>query len=158
MQIRLAVAAGFLLVFLGACTHLDSDTQTSAADNNALELLTHVDHWRLVELHGRPVTSGQRSPTLKFDNDGKRMSGFSGCNRYAGQFELGAKQELRFSRTVSTKMACMEPTVEDEFLQTLETVDSYHTDGISLSLHRARMRTLAIFEAVRPVAEMRQGE
>jgi heat shock protein HslJ len=54
-----------------------------------------------------------------------------------------------FSQIVSTEMACMEGMeTETQFLEVLNSVDSYDVTGDRLVLNKARMAPLARFEAV----------
>ncbi|CAG0998676.1 Lipoprotein NlpE [Methylophilaceae bacterium] len=124
-------------------------------ENSAADALAQAGHWRLVELMGKSLETGRsdseasaKAPTLKFDVASSRISGFSGCNRYSGQYALGAGQRLRFSGIAATQMACLDTTVESEYLKSLNMTDSYYLVGNRLQLNRARMRTLAVFEAV----------
>ncbi|MBA2458708.1 MAG: META domain-containing protein [Gemmatimonadales bacterium] len=62
--------------------------------------------WSLVELNGAPAPlgAGDRPATLTL-GDSARASGFGGCNRIAGSYEL-AGDSLRFGPLISTRMAC----------------------------------------------------
>lgn len=75
-----------------------------------------------------------------------RAAGNSGCNSFTGSYELKDGSRIRFSQMASTKMACMDMTIEQEFLNILQSADSYWFDGATLVLNRARMAPLARFE------------
>jgi heat shock protein HslJ len=51
----------------------------------------------------------------------------------------------------TTKMACPEMTVESGFLAALSRIDNYSVSGDKLSLNRARMAPLLVFERVADV-------
>ncbi len=107
--------------------------------------------WRLVELMGRPVpkpADGPPAPSLIFEKDGT-MHGFAGCNSFGGAYEYKEGSRLSFSKIAATMMACLDMTVETEFLKVLGEVDSCYVDEQKLSLNKARMAPLARFEAVK---------
>ncbi len=52
-----------------------------------------------------PVGAGGRYLTMRFDADGARVSGFSGCNQYNAQYTVTG-DSIAFGPVVSTKMAC----------------------------------------------------
>jgi copper homeostasis protein (lipoprotein) len=107
-------------------------------------------YWKLIELNGKPVVvkEGMREPHLILKSDGK-VNGHGGCNGFFGEYELNEQtMRVHFSKIGSTLMACLEPTVEDEFHKVLNTVDNFSTDGDNLSLNKARMAPLARFKVV----------
>ena len=75
---------------------------------------------------------------IDFTSDGK-ISGSGGCNRYFGGWGIleGTKDTIRIWRTGSTKMACPEPimTQEYRFLEELSRVSRYATEGKELRLY-----------------------
>ena len=52
---------------------------------------------------------------------------------------------IHFEQGISTLMACPDNT-EDEYVKVLNTVDNLSTDGKRLTLNKARMAPLAVFE------------
>lgn len=80
--------------------------------------------WNLVELNGRSISSTS-PPTMTFLDEGNRVAGFGGCNRYNSGFEQNGAM-FRFHQAVSTKMACMGGgmDIESEFLKTFAEVAS----------------------------------
>lgn len=75
---------------------------------------------------------------IVFSADGK-ISGSGGCNRYFGGWghPEGVKDALRIWRTGSTRMACPEPilTQEYRFLEELARVSTYRIEGNELRLY-----------------------
>ena len=106
-------------------------------------------YWKLVELNGHPVTPGPNDTYITLKRDGQRVIGSGGCNRLAGTYTLGAMNRVRFSQIASTEMACMDGMdTERQFLDVLNSVDSYNVKADRLVLNKARMVPLARFEAV----------
>jgi len=63
--------------------------------------------WRVEQLDGRPLAglAPAQSPTLQFAASERRVAGYTGCNRFAGSYELDGN-DLRFSQLATTRMAC----------------------------------------------------
>jgi putative lipoprotein len=63
--------------------------------------------WTLVELGGAPVTpdADGRRPSLRLDGATARFTGFGGCNRLSGAYELDGGT-LRFPTIGATRMYC----------------------------------------------------
>lgn len=90
--------------------------------------------WRLIELNGAAVNTTKAY--LEFDREAKRFAGNGGCNRIAGSFELDGTN-LKFSRAISTRMACLDnevQQVETNFLKGLEQTTNYQIQGNTLRL------------------------
>ncbi len=76
--------------------------------------------WRAESVTGLPVLPGVAS-TLAFSEDGGRVAGDAGCNRYGGPLAV-EDGELRVGPLVATRVACAPPPTEQErrFLTALE--------------------------------------
>jgi len=115
------------------------------------EGLAAPSSWRLTEIMGKPVPpplEGQSPPSLTFNGATGRVNGFAGCNTFSGRVQFKPGNGIRFEEMVATLKACLEPTVESEFLRALDMADNYNLDGQKLVLNKARMAPLARFEAV----------
>jgi len=107
-------------------------------------------YWKLVKLQNRKIETaeGEREAFLVFSSAENRIHGNSGCNMFNGGYEFTEMNRIKFSKMASTMMACPDMETEREFLQVLETADSYSLKGDTLLLNRARMAPLARFEHV----------
>ncbi|MGA6826371.1 META domain-containing protein [Nitrospira sp. NS4] len=79
--------------------------------------------WRVVELSGHPVATplhGER-PFILFDQAKQQVTGYAGCNRFFGGYELDGAA-LTFGPIGATKMACpdLEAGLETEFFKVLD--------------------------------------
>lgn len=86
-----------------------------------------------------PAANDPRPITLQFDATEKRVSGFSGCNRFSGSYTLEQNQ-ISFGPLMSTKMACADAarnTTEQTFLDALSRTDSYLYENDTLTLFDA---------------------
>jgi heat shock protein HslJ len=84
--------------------------------------LTGVE-WRVSELSGHSVVPSvdRQQPFIIFDEAKKQASGYAGCNRFFGEYELKGVA-LTFGQIGVTKRACpdLEEAVETEFLKVLD--------------------------------------
>lgn len=119
--------------------------QTSVAEHK----LTGV-RWKLTELMGQavPTTEPDLTPYLQFGEDG-RVSGFAGCNQFTGAYETEGLR-LTFKPMASTQKACLNASVEQQFLSTLQGIDNYSLNDSGLALYKARTAALLRFTVVQP--------
>ena len=107
-------------------------------------------YWKLTRIAYQPIllAPGQREPYLVLQAQDRKLTGYAGCNRMTGSYAL-TENELRFSQTATTKMACVKGMdTEDEFLKALDEVRQWHIDGEHLTLSNEYGAVLAVFEAV----------
>lgn len=106
--------------------------------------------WKLSELMGQAITATEpdQTPYLEFGED-NRVSGFSGCNQFTGAYEAKGLS-LSFKPMATTQKACLNASVEEQFLQTIQGVDNYTVNESGLALYKARTAALVRFSAVTP--------
>ena len=93
-----ALAVGAL-----ACSRHDPPDVTATADSTRLV----STEWQLVDLlqQPAPLGAGNKPVTLRLTSADARVSGFGGCNRYAGSYAVRG-DSLRFGPVLMTRMAC----------------------------------------------------
>lgn len=106
-------------------------------------------YWKLIELNGQPVlpAAEQKEVRIILTSEGKRVTGFSGCNRFTGGYRVKGNQ-VEFSHVASTRMACME-TMEQEmlFLSALGNTKQFKINDEKLFMYDADGKLLFCFEA-----------
>jgi heat shock protein HslJ len=101
--------------------------------------------WNLAELDGAPIQpTGQRVPYLRLDGGQKRASGFAGCNRMSGEYQLDG-EKVRFPALISTKMACPDLELENGFMIALNVTTGWRIMDSKLELLGAEGQVLARF-------------
>jgi len=107
-------------------------------------------YWKLVEIQGKAVVDGttQKEPYIRLNTEENRVEASGGCNGMGGTYELSDPNRIKFSQLIGTMMACENMEVENGLRRALESADSYHLQGDTLQLFRARMAPLARFVAV----------
>lgn len=125
----------------------NNKANTPESTNEVTSVLANTK-WKLKKLMGRdPENKSNKDFLLVFDAEG-RFSAFVGCNNLGGKYEIKEGNQILFGKVISTMMACVDMTTEQEFKKILEIVDSYTINDKKLSLNKARMAPLATFEAV----------
>jgi heat shock protein HslJ len=83
--------------------------------------------WKLVALNGKPLDpKPPMIPQFTMMEDGSRIAGFSGCNRFMGTYSLSDDKLSFNSDFVMTRKACVKMgDVESEFVKALQSVDSW---------------------------------
>ncbi len=94
------------ILILVAITGLLACTQRPAQTGGDTSSLTGIE-WKVTQLEGQPAAlgAGGKPATLQLDETEHRATGFGGCNRFAGNYQLG-EADLTFSALMMTKMAC----------------------------------------------------
>jgi len=107
-------------------------------------------YWKLIELNGKKITAEQQAKEahVVLKTEENRITGNGGCNSFFGTYQLLPGDRIQISPLGSTKMACLNDNVEDEFLKILAIADNYTIKNDTLSLNKARMAPLAKFELV----------
>lgn len=126
---------------------LADTSQTAVAQTTPLE----GTYWKLVELNGQPVAMGEnqsREQHMILQASDSTVKGHGGCNGFGGNYELKAGDRIKFSKLVSTMMACDNTETENAFFKVLENADNYNLMNDTLVLNKARMAPLARFKAV----------
>jgi len=132
-----------LLLTLGACAMEGGRTAAPATPLVGT-------NWLLTKLGEAPVTveAGQREPFLQLQASDGRVSGYAGCNMFAGPYQLSGDQ-LTFGPLAMTRMACPPPgmAVEGGYANALREAKGYKITGSQLALIDASGKTLASFAA-----------
>jgi heat shock protein HslJ len=94
------------------------------------------DIWVLEELSGFKVfvTDFQKElPRIEINSSENKFMGFGGCNAISGSI-FYEKDLLRFSKVISTMMACAPGNKEDQFIQALQSTTTYNIGDNRLTL------------------------
>jgi heat shock protein HslJ len=141
------------LFFLGACggppkeeappPKADASPEAPASKESSAAGPTAVlagTIWRLVELGGKPAPGEQdgKSPTLQLGTDGNRASGFAGCNRMSGTWEVRG-DSLRLGPFALTRMACFKGMdLEQAYVDALQETRTFRLSAQGLELFGER--------------------
>lgn len=84
------------------------------------------DIWGVVELNGINPLSQDCEQTLELNLNELTVLGKAGCNDFRGQFKTAdGTNAITFENLISTRKTCPNQALEDTYLQTLESIDSY---------------------------------
>lgn len=107
------------------------------------------DIWVLEELNGYKVfaTDFQKEmPRIEINSAENKFMGYGGCNSITGQIFF-EKDVLRFTKVVSTLMACPQGNKEGEFLKALQSTTAYSIENNQLTLSNPSGK-LVVFKKV----------
>ena len=107
------------------------------------------DIWVLEELNGYKVFASdfqKEMPRIEINSTENRFSGYGGCNAISGQI-FYEKDVLRFTRVLSTLMACPQGNKESEFTKALQSTTTYSIGNNQLVLLNPSGK-LAVFKKV----------
>ncbi len=100
-----------------------------------------MKEWKVIKLKGlEQITS---APSLNFQEEDNRLSGFAGCNNYFSTYILSGN-EINFEKTGSTRKLCPDMTVEDTFFKLLPEVARYEVVKKELYLYDKNDEVLII--------------
>lgn len=102
------------------------------------------DIWVLEELNGYRVFASdfqKEMPRIEINSTENRFSGYGGCNAISGQI-FYEKDVLRFTRVLSTLMACPQGNKESEFTKALQSTTTYSIENNRLTLSNPSAKLL----------------
>lgn len=75
--------------------------------------------WTVIKIKGLEQLSS--SPTMTFEKEDPKVSGFAGCNNYFSSYEI-SENTLSFGPAGATRKLCPDMSVEDSFLKQLPNI------------------------------------
>ena len=87
--------------------------------------------WNLTSFQGQksPHGADNKRLTIQFEDSGRKVFGFAGCNRYSGTYRQNGST-LELGPLISTKMACAgQMELESAYLQALNSVNHWEIKG-----------------------------
>lgn len=80
--------------------------------------------WQVVELNGKTIDPEKKHPVLNLDVARLELTGSTGCNRLMGKIEYSEDHTniIRFLNVATTRRACLDMRLEQEFLEALNNV------------------------------------
>lgn len=113
-----AIALGVFALAMHACTSGPDDTRLDLPDANPIaEAVRKAQQdwpwivgteWELFAVQGEPPLAGTRV-SLSFKPDETWVTGFTGCNRFTGEYIRRGENGIRIGPLASTKVFCNQP-------------------------------------------------
>ena len=137
-----------------ALTQLDDSGNIIEGDLASLYILNKIEKqeiaftdtkWKLVKLMGKDIKDSKAF--ISFATEDNRFFGNNSCNNFNGTFEVKNETQLKLSEAATTRMACPDMTMETQFMEVLNTADNFSLHGKTMTLNKAKMAPLAVFEA-----------
>ncbi|MCK9163434.1 MAG: META domain-containing protein [Bacteroidales bacterium] len=129
-----------------SCSVFKKNDYPSYDKNQPNQIISlYQTEWELVKIgSSRPkLTDTDEKITIVFSKNNSHFAGFSGCNRYGGQFNI-KRENLSLENVFSTKMACPEMNMrfENNYLNVLNKVNGYIIIGDTLFLNKGERPAL----------------
>lgn len=109
-------------------------------------------YWKLKTLEGKEIKmekNQEREIYFTLKADATRVTGFSGCNTFTGEYILNEGNRIHFANIAVTLKVCPDVAInESDFLEVFKLADNYTINKDTLSLNVGRRAPLAVFEAV----------
>jgi len=108
------------------------DSSKKAIENNSKIQETLSETYFITHLGDNDVSSYKLNIT--FDETSNKITGFAGCNSFFGSYSVD-NNTISFSNMASSKKYCQETmAIEDQFLKSLNSVDSFSISDSMISL------------------------
>ncbi len=146
MQMPGYVAALFVALLLAGCA--GSSVPGEPGGDVVAMPLTNT-YWQLEVVAGEevPETGSEQKAHILFLDDG-RVTGYSGCNQYMGNYRVEG-ENLLFDSMSSTRMACDDNLIEELLFAAFAKTVGVYLEGTELRLLGEDGEELAVFEASR---------
>ena len=139
-----------VLIFFTGCnsnekknTELEETTAEIEANNEPNEFTD--TKWKLVTLlMGQDITDDKAF--ISFATEDNRVFGNNSCNNFTGTYEIKEGSQIILSKIATTMMSCPDMTIGEQFMAVLEKADNYSLNGNYMTLNKAKMAPLAVFE------------
>ena len=105
--------------------------------------ITLNNKWKVVSMRG--FEDLKINPTIQFDANEKKISGFAGCNNYFGNYDPESNQ-LDLSKMGMTRKMCPDMTIENTFTNHLRNVSYYKIENKALSFYNTNNEALITCE------------
>lgn len=105
--------------------------------------------WSIVEINGAAVVPavGQEYPSIGFETATGKVYGNSSCNRFHGTFDTNTTPgKLDLSALASTRMMCMDMTLENNVMNALKNVSGYKKIGNKIALTNSLNRPVVLLD------------
>ena len=103
--------------------------------------------WMLVKLYGKNVKGTAETHYLIFHEENNQIEAKAACNQLTFGYKIKNGLRLEITPGISTMMACPDE-VEETFKKMMLEIDNFSVTEKTLTLNKARMAPLAVFELV----------
>jgi heat shock protein HslJ len=124
--------------------NLEESKTTKTTDSSEGKYSLSETKWILVQLNNKDVPRKDKENYINLNSKSGTFNAFAGCNGINGSYVMEKSTKLIFSKIESTRMACKDGSLENEFLKALESSQTYTINDDELLLFNGR-RQLAKF-------------
>ncbi|MDO7172260.1 META domain-containing protein [Mariniflexile sp. AS56] len=146
----IVLSACALLILFTSCNTSKKTNETHSKDQTPEMSMTKEPvsieniKWKLVTLMGQDVSD--KEAFITFSSEDHRVYGDGSCNTFNGTYQLQDGGRITISKIAATLKACVDMQIENQFMGVLEKADNFSLSGTKMTLNKARMAPLAVFE------------
>lgn len=126
-------------IYVGLMVMLLASCAIRKSSNSGVSTLVGKQ-WQLVELNGKPVAAkvNGKTPFLRLEENNGRYSASGGCNGIGGEYTLEKNNGIKFSRGMSTMMACADMSIENGLRTLFDEADTYNVHENTMTLSKGK--------------------
>lgn len=122
---------GILILTLTACSTANTSTKETKSEL--------IGEWKLQNNNSNTLGLGEKPVSIAFDAEEKdKISGFAGCNYFGGMYTK-SEGYLTFSDIYTTRRACPDLDIEQQFLDLINNVNRFEIQGNDLYLYQDKL-------------------
>lgn len=135
------LAAAIVVVLVSSCV-MKKQVETTSTQITGKK-------WQLIEVEGKVISEkvNGKMPYLELGTDGNYLAN-GGCNGIGGTYEWKKNEGIKFSRGMSTMMACKDMSAEYGLQNMFEKADHYRVENNKLIFTQGNGTALAKFKMV----------
>jgi heat shock protein HslJ len=118
--------------------NLDESKTIKTTDPSEGKYSLSETKWILVQLNNKEVPRKEKENYINLNSKMGTFSAYAGCNGINGSYVMEKSTNLIFSKISSTRMACKDGSLENEFLQSLENSQTYTINENELLLFNGK--------------------
>lgn len=137
----------FILLFaLSACSN-----QQNQQKKDLEQMMRLHNLWSLVSIYEAPPKEDEpleKQPFMELHLENEEAMGNGPCNNFNAKLIVEAPNIIRLDGIVTTRMACVNLRLENDFFQALEQIHSFKLKGLHLHLFDKEGKELLVFKKV----------
>src|SRR5690625_446540 len=121
-----------LLVLAGMIMGCGPDSGQN--NDNGEDAKAFQTKWEIIEMEGDKIRADR--PVYIDLSEDQKVSGFAGCNRVMGSYEISSGNKVQFENLATTRMACPNLDLENKILKLLDSANHFKIENETAYLSR----------------------
>lgn len=121
-----------LLIFAGMIIGCGPDSDQN--NDNGQDVKAFQTKWEIIGMDGDEIRADR--PVYIDLSEDQKVSGFAGCNRVMGSYEISSGNKVQFENLATTRMACPNLDLENKILKLLDSANHFKIENETAYLSR----------------------